>query len=102
MPGMLRIRSSWKSTLVANRSSRTSPAALKIEIAPDGQQSFEAVLQHDVDRPRAKPPIGSRHPAVREIAVVRKQDAQRLVDAEQVRGAVEQIAAVGERLAVAV
>ena len=46
--------------------------------------------------------IGRRHPAVGEVAVVRKEDAQRLVDAEQVADAVEEIAAVGERLAAAI
>src|SRR5690348_5025515 len=111
MPGMLRTRSPWKSTFASTRSAciqcpsppgGKSASPLEIEVATQCEQTLEAVLEDHVDRACAEPPIGLRHPAVGKIAIVRKQNAQRLVDAEQVPGTVEQVAVVGERLAAAI
>src|SRR6185503_1906249 len=79
-----------------------SPTALEVEITAHREQAFEAVLDDDIDGPRAQAAIGLGHPAVREVAVVRKEQPQRLVDTEQVLRAIEQVAVVGERLAAAI
>ena len=75
---------------------------LEIEVAPQREQALEAALDHDIDRPRPEAAIGYRHPAVGQIAVAGEEYAQRLVYAEQVSRAVDEVAAVGERLAFAI
>src|SRR5512142_2804452 len=112
MPGMLRTRSSWKSTFAATRSAcnrrsvekrcalterpsalraswpiraRGGPSrsftALEVEVAAQRKQPLESVLEDHVDGTTAEAAVRLRHPAIGEVAIVRKQDAQRLVDA---------------------
>jgi hypothetical protein len=75
---------------------------LEVQIATQREQTFEAATHHEVDRSPAQSAIGGGHPAVGKVAIVRKQDAQRLVDAQQVTGAIQQIAAIAERIAFAI
>src|SRR3970040_1909844 len=82
MPLMLRTRSPSKAAILRISASKLA-AALEVEIAPHGEDALVTVALHQVQRRRAaEAPVGRDDPAVRKIAIVRKQDAQRLVDAE--------------------
>src|SRR4051794_4837130 len=75
---------------------------LEIEIAAHRQQPLEPLPHHLERRPVAEAAVGGADPAVGEVAVLREQYPERLVDAEQVPGAGEQVGAVAEGLALAV
>src|SRR5439155_20269438 len=100
MPLILRTRSPRKCVTSRTSSACNLAAALEVEIAPHGEKAFVTVPLHHVERSgAAEAAIRRQHPAVREIEVLRKQDAQRLVNAEQMSRSGEQVGAVGERLA---
>src|SRR5581483_2077045 len=120
---MLRTRSPWKSSTSLISSSYMmgrrgfpssleegwrrrrrggSPPPLEIQIPAHREQPLEALLHHLERRAVAEAAVGRAHPAVGEVAVVREEYSQRLVDAEQVPGAREQVGAVAEGLALAV
>jgi len=61
---------------------RTMPEAPQIEIAPDGEKTLETALADQIHRTRTETAVELRHPAINEVAIVRKQNAQRLVNAE--------------------
>jgi hypothetical protein len=60
------------------------------------------VALHDLQRRGAEAGVWRSDPAVGKVAIVRKEDPQGLVDAEQMAGARQQIRVIGERLPTAI
>src|SRR6185503_3155117 len=59
-------------------------SALEVQVAPHGEDALVAVTLHEVHRgSAAEAPVRHADPAVREVEVVRKENAQRLMDAKQ-------------------
>src|SRR5262245_14938694 len=77
-------------------------AALEVEITAQRQHTLEALLDDNVDGARSEAAVGCCHPPVDKVPVLWKEYAQRFVYAEEMSRAIDQVAAVGERLTLAI
>ena len=77
--------------------------AFEIEIPSHSEYSLEAMLFHDFQRRHAaETAIRCRNPAIRELVIMRKNDARRFVNPQQMASPGNQIRAVSQRFAAAI
>ena len=98
---MLRTRSSAKGTCWVQSGERLAPA-LEVEVAAHRDQPLEPARDHDLERRRAQPPVRGLDPTRRRDRDHEDQDSQRLVNAEEMTGALDEVAALAEGLAPAI